>query len=126
MSVITKSLYEDRRKPTLNQQILETSSKKSSAQDIYQQVASDSLLVEDVFSAISDNKSLSLFNLIGIMSSSPISDVVNQTRINQLRDAGLITKKRARFVTYFAWEGSLRNPKNYRRCNPEQMETSGN
>ena len=98
MSVITKSLYEDRRKPTLNQQILETSSKKSSAQDIYQQVASDSLLVEDVFSAISDNKSLSLFNLIGIMSSSPISDVVNQTRINQLRDAGLITKKRARFV----------------------------
>ena len=32
------------------------------------------------------------------MSSSPISDVVNQTRINQLRDAGLITKKRARFA----------------------------
>ena len=100
---------------TMNQQILDASSKKSSAQDIYQQVASDSLLVEDVFSAISDNKSLSLFNFIGITSSTPTSDVgpptgeilisrMNMTRkqyytrISRLVDAGLITKKRARFV----------------------------
>ena len=91
------------------------SSKKSTAQDIYQHVASDSLLVESIFSAISDNKSLSLFNIIAIMSSSPASDVGHSngeilisrlnltrkqyyTRINQLRDAGLITRKRARFV----------------------------
>ena len=98
-----------------NQQILNTSSKKSTAQDIYQHVASDSLLVESVFSAISDNKSLSLFNIIAIMSSTPASDVGHSngeilisrmnltrkqyyTRINQLRDAGLITRKRTRFV----------------------------
>ena len=98
-----------------NQQILNTSSKKSTAQDIYQHVASDSLLVESIFSAISDNKSLSLFNIIAIMSSSPASDVGQPTgeilisrlnltrkqyytRINQLRDAGLITRKRTRFV----------------------------
>ena len=89
------------------------SSKISSANDIYQQVVSDSLLVETVFSAISDNKSLSLFNIIGIMSS-PTSDgqptgeiLISRlnmtrkqyyTRINRLVDAGLITKKRARFV----------------------------
>jgi hypothetical protein len=102
---------------TMNQQILDASSKKSTAQDIYQQVASDSLLVEDIFSAISDNKSLSLFNFIGITSSRPASDVghpnsdgeilisrLNLTRkqyysrISQLRNAGLITKKRTRFV----------------------------
>ena len=98
-----------------NQQILNPSSKKSTAQDIYQHVASDSLLVEPIFSAISDNKSLSLFNIIAIMSSSPASDVGHSngeiiisrlnltrkqyyTRINQLRDAGLITRKRVRFV----------------------------
>ena len=99
-----------------NQQILNTSSKKSTAQDIYQHVASDSLLVESIFSAISDNKSLSLFNIIAIMSStSAASDVGHSngeilisrlnltrkqyyTRINQLRDAGLITRKRTRFV----------------------------
>jgi hypothetical protein len=115
MSVITKSVYEEIMKPALNQQILETSSRKSSAQDIYQQVASDGLFVEDVFSAISDNKSLSLFNLIAIMSSGPASDIGHPngeilishmnltrkqyyTRINQLRDAGLISKKRAGFV----------------------------
>ena len=45
------------------------SSKMSSAKDVYQQVASDSLSVETVFSAIFDNKSLSLFNIIGFMSS---------------------------------------------------------
>ena len=98
-----------------NQQIHNTSSKKSTAQDIYQHVASDSLLVESIFSAISDNKSLSLFNIIAIMSSSPASDVGQPTgeilisrlnltrkqyytRISQLRDAGLITRKRVRFV----------------------------
>ena len=98
-----------------NQQIHNTSSKKSTAQDIYQHVASDSLLVESIFSAISDNKSLSLFNIIAIMSSSPASDVGQPTgeifisrlnltrkqyytRISQLRDAGLITRKRIRFV----------------------------
>ena len=89
------------------------SSKKSSAKDIYQQVASDSLSVETVFSAISDNKSLSLFNIIAFMSS-PASDgqptreiLISRmnltrkqyyTRINQLGDAGLITRKRTRFV----------------------------
>ena len=90
-------------------------SKKSTTQDIYQHVASDSLLVESIFSAISDNKSLSLFNIIAIMSSSPSSDVGHSngeilisrmnltrkqyyTRINRLVDVGLITKKRARFV----------------------------
>ena len=52
------------------------SSKISSAKDMYQQVASDSLPVETVFSAISDNKSLSLFNIIGFMSS-PASDEDN-------------------------------------------------
>ena len=86
------------------------SSKISSAKDIYQQVASDSLSVEIVFSALSDNKSLSLFNIIGFMSSSHASDddagqptgeiLISRmnltrrqyyTRISQLRDAGLIT-----------------------------------
>ena len=58
---------------SLNQEVLNTSYKKSSAKDIYEQVASDSLSVETVFSAISDNKSLSLFNIIGFMSN-PASD----------------------------------------------------
>ena len=91
------------------------SSKISSAKDMYQQVASDSLSVEAVFSAISDNKSLSLFNIIGIMSSHASDDAGQPTgeilisrmnltrrqyytRISRLVDAGLITKKRARFV----------------------------
>ena len=89
------------------------SSKISSANDIYQQLASDSLSVETVFSAISDNKSLSLFNIIAIMSShasdgQPTGEILISrmnltrkkyyTRINRLVDAGLITKKRARFV----------------------------
>ena len=80
---------------------------------MYQQVASDSLSVETVFSALSDNKSLSLFNIIGIMSShasdgQPTGEILISrmnltrrqyyTRINRLVDAGLITKKRARFV----------------------------
>jgi hypothetical protein len=100
----------------VDRQILDASTKKSRAQDIYQQVASDSLLVEDVFSAISDNKSLSLFNFIGITSSGPpASDIGHPkgeilisrlnltrkqyyTRINQLRGAGLISKKGTRFV----------------------------
>ena len=89
------------------------SSEISSAKDIYEQVASDSLSVETVFSAISDNKSRSLFNIIAIMSS-PASDgqstgeiLISRmnltrkqyyTRISQLRDAGLITKKRTRFI----------------------------
>jgi predicted transcriptional regulator len=85
----------------------------SGAKDMYQQVASDSLSVETVFSALSDNKSLSLFNIIGIMSShasdgQPTGDILISrmnltrrqyyTRISRLVDAGLITKKRARFV----------------------------
>jgi hypothetical protein len=102
----------------LNQGVKRMSSKKiSSAKDMYQQVASDSLSVEIVFSALSDNKSLSLFNIIGFMSSSYTSDddagqpageiLISRmnltrrqyyTRISQLRDAGLISKKRARFV----------------------------
>jgi predicted transcriptional regulator len=89
------------------------SSKMSNVKDMYQQVASDSHLVETVFSALSDNKSLSLFNIIGIMSShasdgQPTGEILISrmnltrrqyyTRINRLVDAGLITKKRARFV----------------------------
>jgi predicted transcriptional regulator len=89
------------------------SSKISSAKDMYQQVASDSLSVEIVFSAISDNKSMSLFNIIGFMSShasdrQPTREILISrmnltrrqyyTRISQLCNAGLITKKRARFV----------------------------
>ncbi|MGH9979701.1 MAG: hypothetical protein ACRD8Z_28245 [Nitrososphaeraceae archaeon] len=91
------------------------SSKISEVKDIYQQAVSDSLLVERIFSAISDDKSLSLFNIIGIMSS-PTSDAGQQptgeilksrmnltrrqyyTRINQLRDAGLIARKSTKFV----------------------------
>ena len=105
---------------SLNQQARRsTSQKKSSAKDIYEQVASDSLSVETVFSALSDNKSLSLFNIIGIMSShasdgQPTKEILISrmnmtrkqyyTRINQLRDAGLITKKRTRFIlTSLGW-----------------------
>ena len=89
------------------------SSKISSAKDMYQQVASDSLSVGTVFTAISDNKSLSLFNIIAIMSShasdgQPPGEILISrlnltrkqyyTRINQLRDAGLITRKSTKFV----------------------------
>ena len=89
------------------------SSKISNTKDMYQQVASDSLSVETVISAISDNKSLSLFNIIAIMSSHASDGQPNReilisrlnltrkqyyTRINRLVDAGLITRKRARFV----------------------------
>lgn len=91
------------------------SSKISEVKNIYQQVVSDSLSVERIFSAISDDKSLSLFNIIGIMSS-PTSDAGQQptreilisrmnltrkqyyTRINLLRDAGLIARKSTKFV----------------------------
>ena len=90
-------------------------SKVSSAKDMYQQVSSDSLSVEAVFSAISDNKSLSLFNIIGFMSShasdagqQPTGEILISrlnltrkqyyTRINQLRNAGLITRKSTKFV----------------------------
>ena len=88
------------------------SSKKSTAQDMYQQAVPDSLPVETVFSAISDNKSLSLFNIIGIMSG-PASDGqptgeilisrMNLTRkqyyhrINRLRSLGLIYRKKGRY-----------------------------
>jgi predicted transcriptional regulator len=89
------------------------SSKISSAKDRYQPVASDSLSVETVFSALSDNKSLSLFNIIGIMSNhasdgQPTGEILISrlnlsrrqyyTRINQLRDAGLIARKSTKFV----------------------------
>ena len=89
------------------------SSKLSSAKDMYQQVASDSLSVEAVFSAISDNKSLSLFKIVEFMSShasdgQPTGEILISrlnltrkqyyTRINQLRDAGLITRKSTKFV----------------------------
>jgi hypothetical protein len=89
------------------------SSKISEVKNIYQQVVSDSLSVERIFSALSDDKSLSLFNIIGIMSS-PTSDgqptreiLISRmnltrkqyyTRINQLRDAGLIARKSTKFV----------------------------
>ena len=116
MSSITKSLNQQQlRTASLDQQVLHTSIQKSDVQDIYQQVTSDSLTVERVFSAISDNKSLLLFNVIGTMSSHASDDAgqptgeilisrMNMTRrqyytrINQLRDAGLITKRSTRFV----------------------------
>ena len=114
MSSITKNINQQQlRTASLDQQVLHTSIQKSAVQDIYQQVTSDSLTVERVFSAISDNKSLLLFNVIGTMSS-PTSDgqptgeiLISRmnmtrrqyyTRINQLRDAGLITRRRTRFV----------------------------
>ena len=114
MSSITKSLNQQQlRTASLDQQVLHTSIQKSDVQDIYQQVTSDSLTVERVFSALSDNKSLSLFNIIAIMSShasdgQPTGEILISrmnmtrrqyyTRINQLRDAGLITKRGTRFV----------------------------
>ena len=101
------------RTASVKQQVLHTSFQESGVEKTYQQVTSDSLTVEGVFSAISNNKSLSLFNIIGIMSS-PTSDAAESTgeilvsrmnmtrkqyytRINQLRNAGLITKRGTRF-----------------------------
>ena len=115
MSIITKSLHEEEMgRMSLNQQArCSTLSKISSAKNIYEQVKLDSLSVETVFSALSDNKSLSLFNTIAIMSShisdgQPTGEILisrmnltsNQyySRINRLRDAGLITKKRRGFI----------------------------
>jgi hypothetical protein len=114
MSSNTKTLNQQQlRTASLDQQVLHTSIQKSDVQDIYQQVTSDSLTVERVFSAISDNKSLSLFNIIGIMSGhasdgQPTGEILISrmnmtrrqyyTRINQLRHAGLITKRSTRFV----------------------------
>ena len=102
---------------TMNQQILDASSKKSSAQDIYQQVASDSLLVEDVFlQYLTTNRCHCLTSLesrrqgLHRMCGHPNPDgeiLISRlnltrkqyyTRISQLRSAGLITRKRARFV----------------------------
>ncbi|MGE5661712.1 MAG: hypothetical protein ACM3X1_05640 [Ignavibacteriales bacterium] len=115
MSTVTKGLNQQQmRKTSLNQRVLHMSIQKGDVQNIYRQVSSDSLTVERVFSAMSNIKSLSLFNIIGIMSS-PTSDAVESTgeilvshmnmtrkqyytRINQLRDAGLITKRGTRFV----------------------------
>jgi hypothetical protein len=114
MSSNTKTLNQQQlRTASLDQQVLHTSIQKSDVQDIYQQVTSDSLTVERVFSAISDNKSLSLFNIIAVMSGhasdgQPTGEILISrmnmtrrqyyTRINQLRHAGLITKRSTRFV----------------------------
>jgi hypothetical protein len=88
-------------------------SKISSAKNMYHRVASDSLSIETVFSALSNNKSMSLFNIIGIMSSNasagqPTGEILISrvnltrkqyyTRIKQLRDAGLIARKSTKFV----------------------------
>ena len=114
MPIIPKELNLQKMEAPPNQQVLHTSFRETSVQNIYQHVTSYSLTVERVFSGISDNKSLSLFNIIGIMSS-PTSDAgqptgeilisrMNMTRkqyyrrINQLRDADLITKRGTRFV----------------------------
>jgi hypothetical protein len=98
---------------SLNQQVLSTSFKRSNAKDVYQQAESDSLSVGTVLSAISDNKSLSLFNTIAIMSNptldgQPTGEILISrmkltrkqyySRIKRLLDAGLISKKRAVFV----------------------------
>ena len=105
---------------------------------MYQQVVSDSLSVETVFSAISDNKSLSLFNIIGFMSSlasdgQPTGEILISrmnltrrqyyTRFNRLVDAGLITQEENKICSYFTRKSSLRNPQDNRCCNPESMET---
>ena len=101
------------RNASVKQQVIHTLFEESGVQNICQQVTSDSITVESVFSAISDNKSLSLFNTIAIMSR-PASDAgqpageilisrLNMThrqyytRIHPLVDTGLITKKRTRF-----------------------------
>ena len=114
MPSINKSLNQQQlRTASPHQQVLRTSTQKSD-EDIYQQVTSDSLTVERVFSAISDNKSLLLFNIIGTMSSptsnsgQPTGEILitrmnmtrrqYYTRISQLRDASLITKRSTRFV----------------------------
>ena len=130
------------RTASVKQQVLHTSFQESGVEKTYQQVTSDSLTVEGVFSAISNNKSLSLFNIIGIMSS-PTSDAAESTgeilvsRMNMTRKQVLhtyqpITKCRSdykeghKIFSYFAWKGSIRDPQNNRHCNSKSMETSGN
>jgi predicted transcriptional regulator len=102
---------------SLNQEVLDTLSKQGNVKDIYQQTESDNLSVlsvAKVLSAISDDKSLSLFNTIAIMSNptsdgqQPIGEILisrmNLTRkqyysrIDRLREAGLISKRNARFI----------------------------
>jgi hypothetical protein len=96
-------------------------SKKSDANDIYGQIDSDTRSLLSVLSAVSDNKSLSLFNTISVANVSnpvsgdgqlqrpqPLADILvsrmNLTRkqyysrINHLREAGLIRRKGARFI----------------------------
>jgi hypothetical protein len=96
-------------------------SKKSDVNEIYRQIDSDTRTLTSVLSAVSDNKSLSLFNTIAVANVSnpisgdgqlqqeqPIADILiscmNLTRkqyysrINHLREAGLIRRKGARFI----------------------------
>jgi hypothetical protein len=98
-------------------------SKKRDANDTYRQIDSDTRTVVSVLSAVSNNKSLSLFNTIAVANvSNPASAAddgpsqqqqpraeilisrMNLTRkqyysrINRLREAGLIQRKGARFV----------------------------
>lgn len=96
-------------------------SKKRDANDIYKQIDSETRTVVSVLSVVSDNKSLSLFNTIAVANVSnprsadgqlqrqqPITDIlVSRTnlsrkqyysRINRLREAGLIRRKGCRFI----------------------------
>jgi hypothetical protein len=103
---------------SLNQRVLSSLSKKSN-ENIYQQKDSDSSTLSSVLSAVSDNKSLLLFNTIANVSNpasaaddglsqQPIAEILisrmNLTRkqyysrINRLREAGLIRRKGSRLI----------------------------
>jgi hypothetical protein len=106
---------------SLNQRVLSSLSKKSK-ENIYQQKDSDSSTLSPVLSAVSDNKSLSLFYTIAVANRSdatadgppplqqqqPSAEILisrmNLTRkqyysrIKRLLEAGLIRRKGVRFV----------------------------
>jgi hypothetical protein len=102
---------------SLNQRVFDSFSKKSN-KNLNQQTASDTSTLSSVLSAVSDNKSLSLFNAIANISNpasatdgdhqlQPSADILisrlNLTRkqyyarINRLREAGLICRMGSRF-----------------------------
>jgi hypothetical protein len=102
---------------SLNQRVLSSLSRKSN-KNKYQQTDSDSSTLSPVLSAISDNKSLTLFTAIANGSNpasaadeqqqQPIAEMLISrmnmtrkqyyTRINLFREAGLIRRQGARFI----------------------------
>ena len=106
---------------SLNQRVFNSLSKKGN-KNLYQQTASDISTLSSMLSAVSDSKSLSLFNTIANTSNpasaaedgpsqqqqQPIAEILisrmNLTRkqyysrINRLREAGLIRRQGARFI----------------------------